>query len=191
MKTEGESYESLSKIANGVFIAEEVIELYYARLVRLAKKKLSALPPQVADEEGAVISALRSFFSGIQNGKFPNVKNEDDLWRLLATITARKSIRQMRAHWKQSGEADKVIRVSDIQHLLPTEPSVDEELAIMEEFEHLTSNLNDETLNKIVCMRLEGFETLEIAERLGIHVRSVQRKLNLVKTKWAEHLQEL
>ena len=44
----------------------------------------------MADDEGAVISALRSFFSGIDDGQFHDIDDENNLWRLLSTITARK-----------------------------------------------------------------------------------------------------
>ena len=46
--------------------AEAVVDAYYERLVRLARRRLAGMPPQVADDEGAVVSALRSFFSGIE-----------------------------------------------------------------------------------------------------------------------------
>ena len=83
--------------------ATSLVDVFYERLVRLARKRLSGMPPQVADDEGAVISALRSFFSGIQDGQFTKIDDEHDLWRVLATITARKAVRQLRVHWKQSG----------------------------------------------------------------------------------------
>lgn len=96
----------------------ELVGIVYQQLVGIARKKLIGMPPQVADDEGAVISALRSFFSGVQNGQFPEMQDENDLWRVLATITARKAIRQLRVHWKQSGEAGRVKRNADIDHLV-------------------------------------------------------------------------
>lgn len=183
--------DSFQQLPDGVLVADEVVDLFYQRLVRFAKRKLAALPPQVADEEGAVISALRSFFSGVEGGQFHGFNSENDMWRILATITARKAFRQMRVHWKQSGERNQVIRLSDIQHLVATEPSAQDELMIMEEFDHLINGLEDETLRKLVRLRLEGFESEDIADRLGIHVRSVQRKIKLVQTKWLENLNEL
>ena len=60
----------------------------------------------------------------------------------------------------------------------------------MEEFEKLVNGLEDETLKQIICLQLEGVEKSEIANRLGIHVRSVQRKTKMVETKWLESMND-
>ncbi len=38
------------------------------------------------------MSAFASFCNGVERGRFPRLANRDDLWRLLVTITARKSM---------------------------------------------------------------------------------------------------
>ncbi len=166
--------------------ATEIVDLYYDRLVRLARKRLAGMPPQVADDEGAVISALRSFFSAVQDGQFTRVGDEDDLWRILARITARKSVRQLRVHWKQSGEGGQVDRRRELAELFSTDPTPDEEAALVEQCEKCFNALQEETLLQITRMRLQGMGTREIADQLEIHVRSVQRKLNLIKKIWLE-----
>ena len=52
--------------------ATQVVEQYYSRLQRVARAKLRSLPNPVADDEGAVVSALRSFFSGVKNDQSEN-----------------------------------------------------------------------------------------------------------------------
>jgi RNA polymerase sigma factor (sigma-70 family) len=170
--------------------AEELVSIYYDRLVRFARRRLAALPHQVADDEGAVVSALRSFFSGVRNGQFSQLDDEYDLWRVLATITARKAIRQMRVHWKQSGEGNRVDRDHAIEQLLSPEPTPAEQAGMIEQFQRQLDALDDETLKQIVVMRMEGYDTNEIAERLELHVRSVQRKLKLVQSRWLDELNE-
>ena len=164
----------------------ELVGIVYQQLLSFARTKLTGLPPQVADDEGAVISALRSFFSGVQNGQFPQMQDEHDLWRVLATITARKAIRQLRVHWKQSGEAGRVNRNADINHLVSRFSSPDDDAITFEEFNRRLNELDDPVLKQIAVMRLEGLESSEIAEQLSIHIRSVQRKLKLIESKWLE-----
>ncbi len=166
--------------------AEEVVDVFYERLVRLARQRLAGMPPQVADDEGAVVSALRSFFSGIENGQIRSINTENDLWRILATITARKSIRQLRTHWKQSGQGDHVSRSRQVESLLSRDPSPQEEAIMIEEFQSRLAALDDDLLKQIAQYSLEGLGTAEIAERLSIHVRSVQRKIRLIEAKWLE-----
>ena len=46
------------------------------------------------DEEDAALSAFNSFCDGAARGKFPQLADRDDLWRLLVVITARKAMAQ-------------------------------------------------------------------------------------------------
>ena len=168
--------------------ANELVQLFYDRLVRLARRRLENMPQQVADEEGAVISALRSFFSGVGDGQFQNIVDEEDLWRVLATVTARKAVRQLRVHWKQSGEGARVDRSQELIHLV-TEPSQPEdETILIDLFQRCLDAVEDPDLKKISEWRLQGMETSEIAQTLGIHVRSVQRKLKLIESIWLERI---
>lgn len=165
---------------------EQLVDVFYQRLVQFARRRLAEMPPQIADDEGAVISALRSFFSGIQDGKFPRITDEQDLWRILATITARKAIRQLRAHWKARGQGAHIARLHDINQLLSPGASPEQEIILNEEWERCLNAVHDATAKQIVAMKLEGSDNREIAERLGIHIRSVQRKLKLIESQWLE-----
>lgn len=164
----------------------ELVDAFYDRLVRLARKRLAGVPPQVADDEGAVVSALRSFFSGIQDGQFQSIENQHDLWRVLATITTRKAIRQTRVHWKQSGEANRIDHKQELALLFTADATPEEEVILAEECQRCLALLDDDILRRIAWFRLEGRDTHEIAEHMDIHVRSVQRKLKLIEAKWLE-----
>jgi DNA-directed RNA polymerase specialized sigma24 family protein len=50
----------------------------------------------------------------------------------------------------------------------------------------LLGRLGDETLRQIAIAKLEGYKNLEIAEQLGLSLRSVQRKLSLIRQTWSE-----
>src|SRR4051812_31505360 len=68
---------------------------YFERLVRVAGARLRGAPRAAADEEGVALSAFRSLCRGVAEGRFPKLDGRDELWRLLATITARKAIDQL------------------------------------------------------------------------------------------------
>ncbi|MEL7500596.1 MAG: ECF-type sigma factor [Planctomycetota bacterium] len=168
---------------------QALVEIYYDRLVGLARKRLHVIPPQVADGEGAVISALRSFFSGIGKGQMEQIQDQQDLWRVLATITARKAIRQIRVHCKKSGEADQINHNADLERLVSPNADPKTELELMEEFQDMVDAL-DQPLQEIVLLKLQGLDNSEVAAHLSIHIRSVQRKLKLVESIWTENLPE-
>ena len=72
--------------------AQPLWEGYFQRLVRLARKKLRGAPRGMADEEDVALSAFDSFCRGAEQGRFPQLFDRDDLWRLLFVITERKAI---------------------------------------------------------------------------------------------------
>jgi DNA-directed RNA polymerase specialized sigma24 family protein len=166
--------------------ATPIVDAYYDRLVRFARSRLKGLPPQVADDEGAVVSAFRSFFSGVRGRQYDRLENREDLWRVLATITARKAIAQYRRHWKQSGERDRVQHLPDFERMTSSQPTPEEVAAFLDDCRARVEGLGNETLQRIALLKLEGHATGEIAERLGVHVRSVQRKLKLIETQWMQ-----
>src|SRR6478672_7111014 len=75
--------------------AQPLWERYYRRLVALAREKLRSARRRAADEEDVVQSAFHSFFQGMARGRFPDLGDRDDLWRLLVVITARKALDQL------------------------------------------------------------------------------------------------
>src|SRR5262245_47235933 len=76
--------------------AQPLWELYWARLVSLARRKLGEVPRRVADEEDVALSAFDSFCRRAQLGCFPQLSDRDDLWQLLVVLTARKAARLRR-----------------------------------------------------------------------------------------------
>jgi DNA-directed RNA polymerase specialized sigma24 family protein len=63
---------------------------YFDRLVRLARRQLAAQPRRAADEEDLALSAFASFCRAAEEGRFPDLSDRDDLWRLLVTIAVAK-----------------------------------------------------------------------------------------------------
>lgn len=162
----------------------DVFHENFARLVRLAQNKLISIPPQLADDEGAVISAFRSFFSGVDKGQFDQLVSRHELWKVLATITGRKAVAQLRRHFKQSGEGNRVDRFAAIELLKNSEPTPDQVAELVDACQYLLDQLTDPTLKRIAVLRLQGYENREIAEMVDLHQRSVQRKLSLIAAEW-------
>src|SRR5207249_5229718 len=71
--------------------AQRLWERYFHRLVGLARDKLQGQPRRAADEEDVALSAFASFCRGAEEGRFPQLHDRDNIWRLLVTITARKA----------------------------------------------------------------------------------------------------
>ena len=69
---------------------------YFDRLVGLARVRLGASPRRVADEEDIALSVFRCLCAGAETGRLADMSHRDDLWRVLVTMTVRKTIDQQR-----------------------------------------------------------------------------------------------
>ena len=76
--------------------------------------RVRSIQRPVADESGIALSALNSFVEHARNGKFPNLVDQDDMWRLVKRIALRKTSdarRNLRA--KKRGGGDVILGQSD------------------------------------------------------------------------------
>jgi DNA-directed RNA polymerase specialized sigma24 family protein len=180
--------------------AQEIWERYFDRLVRLARQKLGASRRKGgdADEEDAALSAFASFCAGAAAGKFPMLADREDLWRLLVVITARKAgaQAQRRRAKKRGGDwhaigapshGDDDLR-DELAEIAGTDPSPEFAAQVAEEYDRLLDRLGDDELRRVAVMRLEGFSNDEIAARLGCALRTVARRLELIRREWMDEL---
>src|SRR5438105_13667198 len=105
MSSEGSVTRWVTALKGGdVAAAQPLWERYHRQLVALARKKLQSARRREADEDDVVQSAFHSFFQGVAKGRFPQLDDRDNLWRLLVVITARKALDQIaHQHAKRQG----------------------------------------------------------------------------------------
>ncbi len=160
-------------------------ELYFPRLIELARLKLQRAPGGAADAEDVALSAFASFCRNAQHGRFPELLDRDGLWRLLVVITARKAARLVRDERAQKrGGADRAVGAVDLAELLSREPTPDFAAQVAEECQCLLRRLGDRELEAVALLRMEGYTVKEIADRLGYAPRSIKRKLRLIRNVW-------
>lgn len=175
---------------------ERLWQRYFRRLVGLANLKLGDTPRAVADEQDVATAALSSFFGGAARGRFPRLRNREDLWPLLAKITAHKALDQQRHLLAEKRGGGRVRGDSAFQgpsdssadwpaELLEEEVRPDFLVAMDEECDRLMALLPDDQLRQIARRRLEGCSNAEIAEELGVIVRTVERRLGVIRDYWA------
>ena len=71
--------------------AQRLWEVYFGRLVALARAKLRGVATRAADEEDVALSAFDSLCRRAEAVHFPRLADRDDLWQLLFVITVRKA----------------------------------------------------------------------------------------------------
>lgn len=178
--------------------AEVIWQNYFTKLTHLAQRKLQGMPRRAADEEDVALSAFNSFFQAAQCGRFPQLDDRDDLWKLLAVITARKAIAQQRRHfadkrpdahtYDEGALADDESDGRIVEQFLGNTPSAELAAQLAEEFECRLNQLPDDEFRKIALWRMEGFTNREIAEKLNTYEVKIERKLRLIRKCWTEEV---
>lgn len=178
--------------------AQKLWERYYEQLVRVARKKLTTTPRRMADEEDVVLSAIDSFCRAAAKGRFPDLEDRDDVWRLLISITARKvcdykrwTFREKRGGGQVRGEsalrhAGNEHDAAEIERVIGAEPSPDMVVEWTDSLRHLLERLNDQTLQEIAIFKLQGYSNQEIADRFDCGLRTVERKLSGIRLIWSQ-----
>jgi DNA-directed RNA polymerase specialized sigma24 family protein len=168
---------------------------YFESLVGLARERLRGVPRAVADEEDAALSAFDSFVRGAVHGRYPRLDDREDLWRLLVVITERKAIDQAQHARRQKrgggkfvgtlGPADVDEEEGVVARVVSREPTPEFAAMMADQCRGLLGRLRDDSLRAVALLRLEGFTNEEVAERLGCSLRTVARKMELIRRSWA------
>jgi DNA-directed RNA polymerase specialized sigma24 family protein len=176
--------------------AQRLWERYFDRLMRLCRKRLPDFARRVGDEEDIVLSAMDSFYRGAREGRFPQLADRDNLWRLLVVITARKAANYIRDQQRQKRGGGRLVGESALHEAVPEsygieqvigdEPSPHFAALFAEECQQRLQQLEDETLCEVAKMKLEGYSNLEVAKQLGSSLRTVERKLARIRGIWSE-----
>jgi DNA-directed RNA polymerase specialized sigma24 family protein len=169
--------------------AQPLWDRYFSRLAGLAHKKLAGRALAAADAEDLALSAFDSLCCGLARGRFPRLKDRDDIWRLLVVITARKVTRAVRREeaQKRGGGREADIAnptVSDLGQVIGDVPTPEFLAEISEAFDNLLARLPEEDLARIAVWKMEGYTNEEIAGKLGCVRRTVDRKLRLIRHLW-------
>jgi DNA-directed RNA polymerase specialized sigma24 family protein len=176
---------------------------YCQRLVALARGMIGDLPRRVADEEDVAHSAFDSFCRGVARGRFAELNDRDDLWRLLVTITARKAshFREYlncekrgdlsvldQAALEQAGAAS---ANASLDQFLAADPTPEFIAQAAEVYQLLLEGLPNDEFRSLAQWKMEGFTNAEIAAKLDCAPRSVQRRLRVIRLQWTKALTEV
>jgi DNA-directed RNA polymerase specialized sigma24 family protein len=180
--------------------AYELWKRYFHRLVGLANQKLRKLDHHAifVDGEDLAQSAFQSLCDGASHGRFDQLGDRDDLWRLLVVITSRKAsdqklrdLRQKRGGGRVRTETEVVKdldgpgRWASLWDQIPSdEPTPEFAAMIAEEYQRRLASLGKDELRRIAVLRMEGYSNEEIAAQLNCALRTVARRLDMIRATW-------
>jgi DNA-directed RNA polymerase specialized sigma24 family protein len=168
---------------------------YFQELLVLARNHLSARIRCREDEEDVLQSMYKSFCSRQRRGDF-DLTNRDELWNLLVRITLRKARNAANRHLqgKRDVRREDAEAAADrsggglpgtvLDQIDSDGPTPAEAALLNEALERRFQMLKDPGLNQIAVWKLEGYTNSEIAERLQCTLRTVERKLERIRSYW-------
>ncbi len=169
--------------------ADELFYRYWERLTGLARTHLSEKLARRVDPEDVVLSAYRSFFVNVREGRF-TLQESGDLWRLLAQMTMNKLYRNAAHHTSQKRSINREIDSAEdvsLDKLLDQQPTPEEAVALVDEVETLLASLT-ETERAIIEYRLEGATHTEIAHANNCSEKTVSRILSHIREQLASQV---
>jgi DNA-directed RNA polymerase specialized sigma24 family protein len=186
--------------AGGDRAAQHLWERYFERLVHLARNEVKAKARRstAEGEEDAAPSAFDSFCRGATQGRFPLLNDREDLWRLLVVLTVRKALDQLNRQGAAKRGGGRLVSESGVlgaedepggntlDRLVGPDPTPELAAMVLEQYRRLRAGLRDDTLRQVLDPRMEGYDREEIAARLGCAVRTVTRKLDLIRDAWLQ-----
>ena len=174
--------------------AHQLWDRFIDQLIRAARRHLRNLPRRVVDEEDVAVTAFEAFLRGTREGRFKRLETREDLWQVLAMLTERKAIEVLRHELADKRGGGQVRGESVFEKMIMESSCVigiaevgDPNPATLElftvEVRDMLDGLGDELLRQIAMLKLEGYTNPEVAQRLNIALRSVERKLQLIRDK--------
>jgi DNA-directed RNA polymerase specialized sigma24 family protein len=197
MSSQGSVSQWLAQLrAGNPSAAQQLWDRYFHRLVGLARRKLGNMPRPTGDEEDVALSAFQCFFRSAEQGRLPDLLDRHNLWRLLVVITARKAAHLVRDEGRQKrgggrvamAPADPLAAEADVEQILGREPTPEFAASVAEECRRLLGRLGDAELESVALWKMEGYTNDEIADRLKCVPRTIERKLRLIRSIWAQEM---
>jgi len=169
-------------------------ERYRKDLVRAARQKFANVISAAADEDDLVQSVFHAVWSAAVRGALTEVSDRNSFWGLLLTITRNKAIsrrRKVGARKHVGGNADQFSQLGDgeVAGALPTadtDTAADVVVGLLEEQERLLLALSDDAERQVATYKLQGLNHPEIAAQIGVSVRTVERKVTLIRERWMQ-----
>ena len=177
--------------------ANRIWQHYFDRLVRSVRHRLYGQNRAVSDEEDIVLSVFDSFYSAVEKGRFPDLSDRDDLWRLLLRMSARKVVdkrrhdqRQRRGGGVNLHSFDHTTDGENVIEAIGNEPTPEMVLMMQESVEQFFSHLGVGQLRDLAGAKLEGYSNAELARRFDCSERTIERRLHLIREKCQQELVE-
>ncbi len=164
--------------------AANLWDRYFLRLMRLADSRMRSIPG-VSTGEDVALSALKSVMIGLKSNQYPDLTSAG-LWPLLVNITLNKTNSEIRRTLAKKRPKYSSVGQEVLLSLVSDDAGHQFSIELLEELERLVCQLRDERLKTLAILKLSGHTNEEVASQLNCSVRTVIRKVALIRRDWEE-----
>lgn len=161
---------------------------YFAPLVSVARAKLGRMPGSMLDAEDVALSAFHALYRAASAQRLPELNDREGLWQMLMIIASGKVVDAKRREFSQKRGAGQVVRSAiELEQVLQgheSDPTV--AAMIADQFEHLLGLLEEQELQEIALLKMEGFSNEEIGTKLQASERTIKRRLAMIRRIWED-----
>ena len=176
------SGHSITRYLSGLKKADEkairaIFDRCYGRVAAIGSNKLKGKPQRGFDADDVANSAFREFLSRAADDKFLGLKNREDLWQILTRLVMDKiwkRLREERAMKRGGGVPD--VSLDEFKQSFWELDEQKLDLEIADERMAFRSKLVDDDLRRVVDLLADGLTHKEIADSLGLSVRTIDRR---------------
>jgi DNA-directed RNA polymerase specialized sigma24 family protein len=175
-------------------------ETFRQELLRFARSRIRHMPGHAADEEDVVLNAFDSFLRDVKSDRFARLNDRNDLWQILVVITKQKAFDLVKHERRQRRGGGKVLDTQALRAdnsgveerwvdgVLGREPSPASVVELAEQIERLLAVLPDQELRQVAESKLDGHSNADIAASIQRSIRTVERKVDMIRSLWAKEL---
>ena len=187
----------IKRVQSDPWAAQQIWQRYVGQLVALARARLRRVHT-VADEDDVVVIAFEKFLRAAKAGRFPKLDDREDLWQILVLLTDRVAVDLIRRHLavkRGGGEvrgesalaggavSDQSAQIG-MNGVPGPEPTAEFAAMAVEQYRRLLDALKSDELRSIAIAKMDGHSNEEIAAELDLSLRSIERKLGLIRSIW-------
>lgn len=172
--------------------AELLWKRFFERLCGYAESRLYRRHRKLVDPDQIASDAFMALLDGVKNHRFEQVRNRDELWQMLTLIASRKTIASQRQLDRQKRGGGKVRGLSScggrnanvLEEFISGDLTPDAIVELEDLSRCLLAALPNDVIRKVAVLRMAGHANAEIAEKLSLTERTIERKLKLIREIW-------
>jgi DNA-directed RNA polymerase specialized sigma24 family protein len=169
-----------------------LFERFFPRLVARAGRHLNGLPAKQTDAEDVALSAFQGFGREVDDKSDvrDRLTDRDSLWQFLTLLTFQEARRTRRYETQQKRDCRRTATADAAGATADPRPDPQDEVAARDLTEAWLKPLSLRH-QEIVGLKLDGHTNRDIAGRMDVSERAIERALSEIRSTWGERLHVL